>query len=862
VTDRPPYRLPTDAVPLHYRLNFEPDLAAAMFKGDADVDLEVTGGAAEVVFNAADLDISEARLSDPSGRDVPAELSYRPGEEQVALVPAEPLAPGPWRLRLRFSGKLNDLLRGFYRSRYKLPDGTEGWVAATQFESTDARRAFPCWDEPELKATFAISIVADDALTVLSNAREVSSEPLGGGKRRVSFAPTIKMSTYLVAMVIGPFELTEAIDVSGTPLRIGFVPGRGDLVGTARACASHALKFFADYFGIPYPADKLDHVAIPDFAAGAMENLGLVTYRETALLVGDDAAQVELQRVAATVAHETAHMWFGDLVTMRWWEGIWLNEAFATFMELLAIDDFEPRWQVWVNFGVDRAAALATDSLRETRAIEYPVGRPEEAEDMFDVITYDKGGSVLRMIERYLGDEVFRSGLHLYLDKHRFANTATTDLWDALEVASSLPVRTAMSTWVDQPGHPLVTIELSGPTSLKLSQKRFLLDGGPPGDQRWVVPVTLRYATKAGAPQHAQLLLDTPSTTVELTGEPEWAVLNEHAWGVYRSHYSDELRGRLFEALDNLDERERLSLVNDLWALAVAGEVQIESSLDLWQRLAAEPGAERGPDVWWAISSALGLLDIVGDEEARQGLRRLTGKLAKDLFSSVGWEPEEGEAHRLARLRARLVSLLGTLGDDGDVQAEAHRRMTAAASGSTALPADLATAVAQVVAAAGGAAEWDLLYSCYENARTPQDEVRYLQALAGFSVPELLGRSIELLFSDKVRSQDAPYALMGALGRREGAALAWQAIEEHWDEMRERWPSSTIHRMLDALPALASASDDMVARANSWLDEHPLARGERKVAQARERLAINVAFKKRAHPRLAASLDAALTGGL
>ena len=212
---------------------------------------------------------------------------------------------------------------------------------------------------------------------------------------------------------------------------------------------------------MPYPADKLDHIAVPDFAAGAMENLGLVTYRETALLVSEESSQVERQRVVSTIAHETAHMWFGDLVTMRWWEGIWLNEAFATFMELLATDDFEPRWEIWTTFGVDRAAALATDSLRTTRAIEYPVGRPEEAEDMFDVITYDKGGSVLRMIERYLGDDTFRRGLNLYLDKHRFSNTGTTDLWDALEVASGEPVRTTMGTWVNQPGHPVVSVELA-----------------------------------------------------------------------------------------------------------------------------------------------------------------------------------------------------------------------------------------------------------------------------------------------------------------------------------------------------------------------------------------------------------------
>ena len=421
-------------MPDHYSLVFAPDLAGASFEGEATIDIRVREATAEVVLNAAELDIVEARLEREPSQSLAATVSYRAEEEQAVLHLAGPAQAGRWKLKFRFSGKLNDLLRGFYRSKWRAPDGTEAWIATTQFEPTDARRAFPCWDEPDLKATFAITVIADDDQTVLSNAHELSSETLGNGKRRVSFANTIKMSTYLVAMVVGPFELTSPRDLDGVPMRIASVPGRGALRGLAEEAAAHALSFLRDYFAMPYPADKLDHVAIPDFASGAMENLGLVTYRETALLVDPEhSSQAERQRVVSVIAHETAHMWFGDLVTMRWWEGIWLNEAFASFMELLVTDAFNPRWQCWTTFGLDRSSALATDSLSNTRAIEYPVGRPEEAEDMFDEITYDKGCSVLRMIERHLGEESFRRGINLYLDRHRHANTDTTDLWDALE---------------------------------------------------------------------------------------------------------------------------------------------------------------------------------------------------------------------------------------------------------------------------------------------------------------------------------------------------------------------------------------------------------------------------------------------
>ena len=542
MSEQPPYRLPRNVVPRHYALVLEPDLAQARFDGEAVIDVDFTEEVTEIVLNAAELEIVSAEVSS-GGERVTAKVSMVDEEEQVVLRPEEPVASGPGQVHLKFSGQLNDKLRGFYRSKYKAQDGSDQWLAVTQFESTDARRAFPCWDEPDFKATFAMTVVADEDLTVLSNGRLTSSEPAGNGKSRSCFADTIKMSTYLVAVAVGPFQVTDPVDVAGVPLRVGFVPGRAALTGLAQEAAVYALEFLREYFSIPYPAEKLDHIAIPDFAAGAMENLGLVTYRETALLVPEDSSQTERQRVVTVVAHETAHMWFGDLVTMKWWEGTWLNEAFATFMELLVTDAFEPSWEIWANFGIDRVAALATDSLRNTRAIEYPVGRPDEAEDMFDIITYEKGGSVLRMLERYLGAATFREGLRYYLEEHGLGNTVTTDLWDALEHVSGQPLTATMTTWVNQPGHPAVTAELEGATTLRLTQSRFMLDGSQEPSQHWVVPLTLRYATADGSVKHVQALMDEPSATIALDAAPEWVLVNESAWGVYRAHYSNPCAG-------------------------------------------------------------------------------------------------------------------------------------------------------------------------------------------------------------------------------------------------------------------------------------------------------------------------------
>jgi puromycin-sensitive aminopeptidase len=610
---------------------------------------------------------------------------------------------------------------------------------------------------------------------------------------------------------------------------------------------------------MPYPGDKLDHVGIPDFAAGAMENLGLVTYRETALLVREDAAHVERQRVASVISHETSHMWFGDLVTMQWWEGVWLNEAFATFMELLTVDALEPRWEVWTSFGADRLAALTTDSLRASRPIEYPVGRPEEADDMFDTITYDKGCSVLRMIERYLGDAVFRRGLRVYLERHQFANTATTDLWDALEEASHEPVRAAMSSWVRQAGHPVVTAELASPTTLKLSQKRFFLDGGEGAGERWVVPVTLRYGLAGSRVERAQLILDGSEATLPLEGEPSFVLVNEGAWGVYRVKYAGALQERLFANLGELDARERLGLAGDTWALVVAGHLSPEVAFRLWRLLSTD----RDPDVWWAVQSGASLVDLVCSEAERLLVQRLARELASELFASLGWEPPAGaeEAPRQARLRARLVSFLGTLGADEQVRSEALSRLRDSSAGGPELPADLATAVAQTVAAGGGEEQWQLLYSRYRQARTPQDEVRYLQALAGFPEAHLLGRSLELALSDEVRTQDAPFLLMGVLGRREGTVLAWEAIEAHWDDILQKWPKTAMPRVLEALPALVAGGEQAARRAFSWLDAHPVPRGALRVSQSRERLEVNLEFAKRARPLLGPALEHAFATG-
>ena len=419
------------ATPLH----LTPDLAAATFAGEVRIEVDMTAAVSEVVLHAAELDISLARLETPGAGPVSAAVHMDESDERVTLALSSPVGPGPATITLAFTGILNDKLHGIYRSVFTDDDGAEHVLATTQFEATDARRAFPCFDEPDRKAVFSVTLDVPAGLAAYSNGPVTGEEPLAAGARRVHFADTMPMSTYLVAFVVGPLVATDPVDVRGTPVRIVHAPGKEALTAYALQVAAHALEYFSDWFGIAYPAQKLDLLAIPDFAFGAMENLGCVTFREALLLVDPSrASRLELERVADVISHEIAHMWFGDLVTMRWWEGIWLNEAFATLMELLCVDAFRPDWQRWVSFGMERDAAMATDALHATRPVEYPVGPPEEAQGMFDVLTYQKGAGVLRMLERYLGADTFRDGVRAYLNAHRFGNTETADLWSAIEV--------------------------------------------------------------------------------------------------------------------------------------------------------------------------------------------------------------------------------------------------------------------------------------------------------------------------------------------------------------------------------------------------------------------------------------------
>ena len=490
-------KLPGNVRPLRYAIDLAPDLEAFTFDGSVSIEVEVVEATERITLNAAELDIASAVVTLADGRSVEGAVEIDEDEETAVFSFGETLPAGRASLACDFTGVLNDQLRGFYRSEYVDEGGEKRYMATTQFEATDARRAFPCWDEPSLKATFEVTLTAPKDLTTLSN-MPVAKETVEGPLKTVRFQETPRMSTYLLAFVVGDLASVDATGPGGTLVRVFTTRGKEEQGRFALENSVKLLHYFNDYFGIPYPLPKMDHVAVPDFAAGAMENWGCIIYRETALLFEEgQSAAVARQRIMQVVAHEMAHMWFGDLVTMAWWDDLWLNESFASWMGDKGVDVLFPEWRMWTQFvSQDTNAALSLDGLESSHPIEVPVKDPAEIREIFDAISYSKGGSVLRMLEQYLGADTFRDGLRAYIAEHQYANARTEHLWQALEAASGEPVTRIMNSWTQQMGYPVVdvTTERSGDGArVGLSQRRFLyshlLGGGTDDPSVWETPV-------------------------------------------------------------------------------------------------------------------------------------------------------------------------------------------------------------------------------------------------------------------------------------------------------------------------------------------------------------------------------------
>jgi len=827
------YRLAGDVRPVHYEATLAVDLPARAFRGTMRLELSLAGPVDELVLHAAGLAIERAVLR-AGGRTLEARVEcFAPSEAAVLRLPS-PAGAGPATLELGWTGAFCDGLRGLYLA------GPE--LAATQFEAADARRVFPCFDEPGFKATWQLSVEAAHGLEVLSNS-VVEAVEERAATRLVRFARTPPLPTYLVALAVGRVAGGPLGEARGVPVRTWAVPQKVGLAAFGQQVALEVLPRLEDYFGLPYAFGKLDQLGLPDFEAGAMENAGLVTYREVALLLDPATASLAQQkRVAEVVTHELAHQWFGNLVTMRWWDDLWLNEAFATWMAYVVVDQWRPGWRMWLGFDQGKAAAMALDALRSTHPIRAEVRTVAEATEAFDLITYEKGGAVLRMIEGFLGAATFREGIRLYMRRHARGNAVADDLWQALGEASGQPVLELARAWIGRPGFPLVRAELAG-TTLRLSQRRFF---SRPGDAepeaRWPVPVVVRYAAR-GAVHEQRVLLDGATAEVALAGPPEWLVANGGATGVYRVAPDAALLAALGRHLGALTPAERVSLLSDEWALVRCDERPVEA----WLELAAALGDEPDHAVLDELVARLSGMDHRLVAEADQpAFARFVRLLLGPGLARSGWEAAgEGDEPRLTR--AALVRAVGLVARAPEVAAEAAVRLDRFIAGDrTALEPNLQDAAVAMVARGGDAGRFEAFQALHAREAEPAFKRRWLLALAAFEAPALAARAIDLAFQpDGVPLQDWASFAAGLLSNR-------TARQPFWDRLRAEWPAVTarlanapmlLRRVVEAVGSLVLPSHLDEARA--FFAAHPVEAARQAVDQTLERLAEEVALRGR-----------------
>ncbi len=832
------YRLPRQALPTHYDLRLEPDLETWTFDGQVSITVGVTDEIREIVLNSAEIEINTAVLRSDTGEIPVSDISYDEEYERATLDLATPAPPGTYTLDIAYTGIINDKLRGLYRSSFKDADGVEHALAASQCQSTDARRIFPCWDEPDMKATFQTTMVVAEGLEAYSNSSETGRRTLRDGSVEISFAATMKMSTYLLAFLVGPFEATEPTVVRGTPIRIIVPKGNLHLTDVAMDNAIFCFEYLSDYYDIPYPGDKLDHIGIPDFAAGAMENVGLIVYRDAYLVIDESkASQGELQTSLDVIGHEVAHQWFGNLVTMRWWEGAWLNEAFASFMEFKATDSKKPEWKRWLSFAAAEVPwAMGTDQLATTRPIEFEVNAPSEVDEMFDAITYGKGSAVLWMIEQFIGTEQFRVGVGNYLRKHEYANTVTTDLWEGLNGASDWPVGEIMDTWVYQRGFPQIDVKVVD-GGLQLSQRRYLAFRDESDATIWKVPVQIR-GEADGKPFDINVLLESDDTKVEIEGSIDFVTANKGGHGFYRTRYSDEMFDGLLHHLESLDDIERYGLVSDTWAFVRSNQSPASDFLDL----VGEFEAETEQAIWSVIIGGLAAIEHHAlDEDARQAFEEFVRNLVGPALDRLGWQPSDGESDLDRKRRGSLIVAMGNLGNDEATISKA-RELTGDLLDGASLDPEVATAALAVFSRHGSADDYATLWDTYQNATTPLDQVRYLRAVAGVETDELAIQTVDRIIDGDIRTQDGFWVLARVLSGHAGPA-AWDSARQRWDEVLEAMPGLTRPRVIEGIPALSQP--EVANDVKAFFAEHPIPEAVRNLTQKLEMLEINVTLRKR-----------------
>jgi len=840
-------RLPEVAVPENYRLTFTPNLEKATFEGDETISLRLLKPTSEITLNAVDIDFHEVTITS-GGTTQKATVTPEKEKEMVVLSVEKPLAAGAATIHVIYSGILNSEMRGLYIGK----DDQGRKYAATQFESTDARRAFPSFDEPDYKATFDITAVADNGLVAISNSKVLSDSHGPNGRHTVRFATTPKMSPYLAALVVGNFEYIEG-EADGIPIRVYSTPGKKEMGKFALETAEHVLSYYDKYFSIKYPYGKLDLIGIPDFSAGAMENTGCITFREVILLIDEKQGSVELKKeIASVIAHEMAHQWFGDLVTMKWWDDIWLNEGFATWMSSKPIQAWKPEWNFNLDDVSDTDRTLNTDSLANTRPIHQAAETPGQIQELFDGIAYGKAASVLRMLEAYLGEQTFRAGVNAYIEKHQYANATADDFWGAQAKTSKKPVDQIMPTFVKQAGVPIIDVksQCSGnSTTVTMDQHRYYYDREKfqaANDELWQVPLCMKSST--GAKQCELLTKKQESST--LPGCSTWVLANAGATGYYRVGYQPEdVKALASSAESKLSPAERIALLSDIWASVRVGREPVGDYLAFVHGLATDRNRA-------VLEDVLGNLNYIGrylvTDTDRNSYRMWLREYLTPILKDVGDEAKVGESDEQKTLRSLVFRALGYDARDPKVLADARKIADNALANPASVDREFATAAFGLTALDSDQTFYDKLMAALKNPKSPEEYYIALFTLASFDDPKLLQRTLDYAVSPDVRSQDALLLIARVMNNPAGEKLAWDFVRQHWSAIEKSGGPFASAEIINATDSFCDASmrDEVAA----FYSDHKIEAAERTYRQSIERINNCVDLKSQQETQLASWL--------
>ncbi|MDG2305951.1 MAG: M1 family metallopeptidase [Candidatus Binatia bacterium] len=872
------FRLPEDVRPEAYHIHVVPDLNRGIFRGEEIIEITLDRSRSVIQVHAADLELDRAEIT-PRGEGqtktagAPRKPSYaashspveateftaHPSRETVEIRFPRSLQPGRYTLSIAYHGALQKRLRGLYAAQ----SGNRRY-AFTQFEAADARRCFPCFDEPAMKARFTFSVTVRSGLTVVSNNPVRRSDHNTNGTTTWHFTQTPPLSTYLCALAVGELESEEQRHLGTVPVRVWHVPGKANMATFALETAIASLQRLERYFNIPYPYEKLDLVAVPDFEAGAMENAGAVFFRETLLLVDPHTITVaEQKRVAEVIAHELAHMWFGNLVTMQWWDDLWLNEAFATWMAFKIIDDWKPEWRMWNNFEPHRSAALGMDALANTHPIYAEVANAAQATENFDAITYEKGASVVRMLESYLGEARFRKGVRQYIAKNAESNAVAADLWKALEKASNQPVEKIAGAWIKQPGFPIVTFardEEKTTPELAVRQERFKASPTTKvpagGATSWPLPLVVKVPKPTRGTRMERALVQKARDRITVKGDaaPAWYYGNAAEGGFYRPLHDDECLASLTENFQShLEPVERMGLAGHQWAIVRAGRAPLSSFLALVDACRHEGEYE-------VLDTLVGPLSFLDDQvvdaagpDSREQLHAWLESVFGPARAELGWDAEPDEAQARALRRASLFRLVGVLAENREIAAEASTRLDAYLDDATTLDPNLADSFVSIAAREGDYERFTRMRGAVENTRTPQERRRLQQALGDFRQTRSMEQGLGITLTPEVPTQDVGFLLIRYLSNRIARPLAWAFIQKHWEALGGRLPPMMASRLIEATALLQSK--DHRKEVGAFFKEHPVETAARALKLALERFDVNEEFRKRAAEELKDWLD-------